>query len=127
MSEYLPYDEILFDKNNKLEDILNTPDDSDIVYFIDVHLKYPDNIKEKTKHFPLAPENKKINPDDFSDYMKEIKRDTYTQTKKLTCDWSDKKNYLVHYRMLKFYARHGMVVDKGHEIITFKQSKWLEK
>ena len=29
--------------------------------------------------------------------------------------------------MLKFYVRHGMVVDKVHEIIFFKQSKWLEK
>ena len=40
--------------------------------------------------------NKKINPDNFSDYMKEIQPDTYTQTKKLICDWSDKKNYLTH-------------------------------
>ena len=30
MSAYLPYDEIKFDNNVKLEDILNTPDDSDI-------------------------------------------------------------------------------------------------
>ena len=29
--------------------------------------------------------------------------------------------------MLKFYVRHGMRVDKCHEIISFKQSKWLEK
>ena len=29
--------------------------------------------------------------------------------------------------MLKFYIRHGMIVDKFHEIISFKQSKWLEK
>ena len=70
---------------------------------------------------------KKINPNDFSDYMKTIKPDTDTQTKKLICDRSDKKNYLIHYRMLKFYVRHGMVVDKVHETISFKQSKWLEK
>ena len=44
--------------------------------------------------------------------MKDIKLDSYTQTKKLIYDWSDKKNYLVHYRMLKFYVRHGMKVDK---------------
>ena len=30
MSQPLPYDEIEFDKNSKLEDILGTPDDSDI-------------------------------------------------------------------------------------------------
>ena len=59
--------------------------------------------------------------------MKEIKPDTYIQTKKVICDWSDKKNYLVHYRMLKFYLRHGMIVDKVHNIISFRQSRWLEK
>ena len=128
MSEPLPYDEIKFETDNVcLEDILNTPDDSDIGYFIEVDLKYPDNIKQKTKNFPFAPMNKKINPDNFNDYMKEMKPDTYTSTKKLICDWSDKKNYLVHYRILKFYIRHGMVVDKIHNIISFKQSRWLEK
>ena len=59
--------------------------------------------------------------------MNEIKPDNYTQCKKLICDWTDKKNYLIHYRMLKFYIKHGMVVDKVHEIISFKQSKWLNK
>ena len=29
--------------------------------------------------------------------------------------------------MLKLYVRHGMVVDKIHEIISFKQNKWLER
>ena len=126
MSEPLPYDEIKFDNNVDLEDILNTPDDSDIGYFIDVDLTYPDNIKEKTKNFPFCPE-KKFNPDNFNDYMKEIKSDTYIQTKKLLCDWSDKKNYLVHYRMLKFCIRHGMIVERVHNIISFRQSRWLEK
>ena len=127
MSEPLPYDEIKFDNDVNLEDIINTPDDSDIGYFVEVDLKYPDNIKEKTKNFPFAPENKKINPDNFNDYMKEIKSNNYIQTKKLICDRSDKKNYLGHYRMLKFYIRHGMIIDKVHNVISFSQSRWLEK
>ena len=97
MSEYLPYDEIKFDRNVKLEEFLNTPDDSNNVYFLEVNLKYPDNIKYETKTFPIAP--KKTSLDKFSYFMKEIKPDTFTQTKKLICDWSDRKNYLVHYRM----------------------------
>ena len=28
--------------------------------------------------------------------------------------------------MLKFYVRHGMIEEKIHEIISFKQSRWLE-
>ena len=59
--------------------------------------------------------------------MKEIIPDPNTQIKKLICDWSDKKNYLVLYRMLKFYIRHGMIVEKVHSVISFKQSRWLEK
>ena len=127
MSQPLPFDELKFDNNVKSEDILNTPDDSIIGYFNEVDLTYPNNIQEKTKNFPFAPVNKKINPDKFSDFMKEIKPDNYIQTKKLICDWFDKKNYLVHYRMLKFYLRTGMIVDKVHKMISFKQSSWLEK
>ena len=66
MSEMLPYDEIKFEKDICLEEILNTPDDSEIGYFLEVDLKYPDNIKEKTKNFAFAPVNKKSNPDDYS-------------------------------------------------------------
>ena len=127
MSEPLPYDEYKFDNKVKLEDILNTPDDSDIGYFIELDLTYPNNIKEKTKNFPFAPMNKKSNSDNFNDYMKEIKPDTYIQTNKLICDWSNKKNYLIHYKILKFYIRHGMIVDKVYNIISFRQSRWLEK
>ena len=42
-------------------------------------------------------------PDNFSDFMYEIKTDTYIQTKKLICDWTEKKNYLIQYRKLKFF------------------------
>ena len=45
----------------------------------------------------------------------------------MICDWTDKKKYLIHYRMLKLYVRHGMIVEKIHEIISFKQNRWLEK
>ena len=43
---------------NWLEEALNTSDDSDIGYFMEVDLKYPNKIKEKTKQFPFCPENK---------------------------------------------------------------------
>ena len=42
MSQPMPYDEIKNNRNVKLEEILKTTDDSDIVYFIEVDLKYPD-------------------------------------------------------------------------------------
>ena len=70
MSQPLPYDEIEMWHGhpdfymNKLDEIFHTPKNSDIGYFIEVDLKSPGNIKEKTMNFPFCPENKKINPDD---------------------------------------------------------------
>ena len=128
MSQALPYDNIKFETENVcLEEILNTPDDSDIGYFLEVDLEYPHNIRQKTENFPFAPENKTISKDDFGPYMKSIMPKNYVSHKKLICDWTDKKNYLIHYRMLKFYIRHGMKINKVHSVISFKQSKWLEK
>ena len=83
MSQPLPFDELKFHNNVKLEDILNTPDNSNFGYFIEVDLTNPNNIKEKTKNFPFASVNKKFNPDKFSDCMKEITPDTYIQIKKI--------------------------------------------
>ena len=69
MSQMLPYEEVEIRHGhpdfymNKLGVFLNTPGDSDIGYFIEVDLKFCDNIKEKSKNFPFSPENTKINPD----------------------------------------------------------------
>ena len=57
--------------------------------------------------------------------MKKIKPKKYTKSEKLICDWTDKKKYLIHSRMLKIDVRHGMVVEKIHENISLKQNKWL--
>ena len=56
MSQVLPYDEIEMWHGhpdlymNKLDEILKTPDDSDIVYFLEVDIRYTYNIK-KSKEF----------------------------------------------------------------------------
>ena len=36
------------------------------------------------------------------------------------------ENCSYHYKMLKFCVRHGMIVDKFHEMISFKQSNLLK-
>ena len=57
MSQWLPYDGIKFETENIcLEEILNTTDDSDIGYFLEVDPEYPHNIRDETRHFPFCPE-----------------------------------------------------------------------
>ena len=55
MSQPLPIDDIKFERNVCLEEMLNTPNDSDIGYFLQVDLYYPYNIRQKSKYSPLLP------------------------------------------------------------------------
>ena len=63
MSQFLPYDKIEMWHGHPvkywkwLDEIFNTPNDSEIGYFLEVDLKYLDDIKQKTKFFPFCPEN----------------------------------------------------------------------
>ena len=91
MSQPVAYQKIKFGKIVKLEDILNTLDDSDIGNFIKVDLKYPDTIRRKTANFPICPVNESMSKDKFSKPMKKLKSDNYTQPRKSICDWTDKK------------------------------------
>ena len=60
--------------------------------------------------------------------MKYIKLVDYTQIRKLFCDRTDKNNYLIRFKMTKFFISDGMIVDElHHEVISFRRCKWLEK
>ena len=80
---------------NKLEKILNTTHDSGVGCFNEVDSGYPDNIKEKTKNFPICPENKTVPKDKYNDYVMKLKPKNYTKAKILLCDWTDKENCLI--------------------------------
>ena len=65
--------------------------------------------------------------DYFDAYFSQTKPESYVSNKKSICDYTDKKKHLFHYRRLKFFVRHGMIVVKFHEIISFKQNKGMEE
>ena len=101
MSQLLPYDEIEMWHGHpdlymdKLGEVLETPDDNVVGYFIEVDPKYPDNIKKKTKNFPFAPENKILDKNKHNHYMKKIHPKKHTKSEKLKCDWTEKRKYLI--------------------------------
>ena len=83
MNQPLPYDETEISHGHpdphmkNLEEFLITPDNSDSGYFIENDLRYPDNIREKTKNFKIAPENKNSSKGKHNDYMKKIQPKNY--------------------------------------------------
>ena len=54
--------------------------------------------------------------------MKILKPKRFTQFGNLISVWSDKKNFLVQYRLLKFYVRHGMIVHKIQNLISLHKN-----
>ena len=51
----------------------------------------------------------------------------YKAVKKLLfCDQTNKRDYLCHYRNLKFYINYGMEVTKLKRVIRFKQKPWMK-
>ena len=131
MLMYLPTGNFQIYENNSITEsfvkkVLNTHDCSNTGYVLIVDLIHPDSIKYKSKNFPFCPENKKINPDNFTEYMKEHVPNPFRPTSKLICDQTNKEFYIVHYGNLKFYMRMGMIIKKVHRIVSFDQSPWLQ-
>ena len=132
MLQHLPTGIFQIYENNSItksfiNKVLNTHDCNNIGYVLIVDLIYPDNIKYKPKNFPYCPQNKSINPDNYTEFMKEHEPKPHRPTSKLICDQTNKEYYIVHYRNLKFYIRMGMIIKKVHRIVSFDQSPWLAK
>ena len=96
---------------------------------IGVDLEYPEILHDYHKDYSLAPEKIKIEDDMLSPYCSKIKNKYDIKSgniNKLTPNLMSKKNYVVHYRNLKYYLSQGLILKKVHRILEFKQSAWMK-
>ena len=91
------------------EFIKNYDEDSDKGYILEVDVKYPKHLHGLPEDLQFLPERMKIG-----------------KCKKLVCNLSDKKNYVVHIRSLKQALNHGLILKKVHRVIQFNQEAWLK-
>ena len=110
--------------------LLNVDVEGDVGYLLEVDLKYPSEIHDKTKDFPFAPEKLKIDKEHLSDFMNrqisDLGKTVKTYEKLLLTQW-DKPGYVVHFKLLQFYLRHGMQLQKIVRGIKFRQGAIFEK
>ena len=130
MTEYLPYGEFKwFEKVDKL-DVMSINEKSEIRYFLQVDLEYPNELHELHNDYPLTPEKLVVTNDMLSKYCKN-NADEYDikvgDVKKLIPNLKNKTKYVLHYKNLQLYLSLGMRLIKIHRVLKFKQSDWMKK
>jgi hypothetical protein len=98
-------------------------DDQDWGYVVEVDLDYLQELHDVHNGLPLAPEKMKITRDMLSFYQKEFS--PAVDVEKLVSNLMPKKNYVVHYRNLRFYLEMGMAVTTVHRVLRFRQRPWM--
>ena len=78
-------------------------------YFLEVDTKYPKELFNKQKDLPFLPNREKIN-----------------KAEKLVTTIEDKEKYVLHIAALKQALNHGLVLEKLHRVIEFRQEAWLK-
>ena len=131
MLEYLPYDEFEWLSDDEIDgiDFNCVGAENDVGSILEVDLKYPNVLHELHNDYPLAPEKLRVNKNMLSDYCLSIaeKYDVKVgDVAKLIPNLKDKSCFVLHYRTLQLYMSLGMVVEKIHRALKFKQSDWLK-
>ena len=123
MSQPLPYKNFTWSNNLSLDKIQTG------IYEVD--LSIPENLHNKFKGYPLAPEIKSIHENSLSKYQKYLNKKLNVKynekDKKLILDLLPKKNYKIYYKNLEYYMQLGIKVDKVHKILTFDEKPFLKE
>ena len=130
LSGYLPHGGFKWLKNVDGFDVNSVSVKSPTGYFLEVDLKYPDELHELHSDYPLAAEKLTVSSDMLSKYCKKI-ADEYEikvgDVKKIIPNVGNKTNYVVHYKNLQLYLSLGVKLTKIHRVLKFEQSDWMKK
>jgi hypothetical protein len=126
--EWVPHNDMqsIVDKLHLPEDHPDhIKDDAKVGYILEVDLAYPSCIHQRHNDLPLAPQKVKILRSMLSEYCGSFDNNDFVSTEKLVPNLFDKTKYVLHYRNLKLYLELGMVLTKTHQILQFRQEKWM--
>ena len=114
MSEYILHKDLKLKNSMDLKDILETPDDNDTGYLLEVDLHVPVKLHDKFQEFPPAPETLTPDIDWLTPYQQEIgfKTDIINNgvvhgANRLVPHLYDHKQYVIHYKTLKYIVGLG--------------------
>ncbi|XP_053990013.1 uncharacterized protein LOC128882439 [Hylaeus volcanicus] len=110
MCQPLPYAEFRWFDNVANFDVSSIAADSPTGYILEVDLEYQQRLHDIHADLPFCPTCAKP-PGKRED--------------KLLATLYDKQRYVIHYRNLQEFTRHGIRITKVHRVLQFAQSPWL--
>jgi hypothetical protein len=140
MRQNLPYQGFEWMKESEMRSLENDPReflkdanfDSKNGSFIECDLKVPEDLHSIYDEFPLGPEKRKVKYSMLSPYQKTIAEknklnlNVTLKSERLILTLEDKKNYIVHSTVLKYYLDHGLILEKVHRALKFEQAAFLK-
>lgn len=105
-------------------EIMGWDDEGDLGYVLCVDLDYPVELHMRDSDYPLAPEKISVRHEQLSPYQKQLIETlglSYNdKNEKLAQHLGPRKRYIIHYRLLKFYLRKGMILKRIRKVIQFQ-------
>ena len=127
MVQPLPHSDIKFVDDITLEKILNTPDDSEIGYMVECDIEFPEELHDKFRQFPPAPESCRPKQEWMTPFQTELmnKVNAKLNSNKLVPHLFKHNDYVLHYRNFKYIIELGAIVTLKR-VVSFKQSCWMK-
>jgi hypothetical protein len=126
MSQSLPYYQFTWMREDQFHavDWLVETDVQPYAHFVECDLHYPDELHNLHDDYPLAPVRIVLEDHLLSerqDALLSQHAESYTATAKLIPNFFEKTKMFLHYRNLRFYLQHGLVVTKVHRGTRLRQ------
>ena len=132
MQEYLPLKDFEWMDQDELivEELMKLPFDGKVGCIVECTLLYPFILHEDHSDYPLAPVKTKINYHELSPLARSIcdqhKLKSSLGAEKLLATFCRRESYVLHYRVLQLYVKHGMIVEKIHRGLRFTQEPFMK-
>jgi len=116
------------DCNNLIKRLPDLSINDEFGFIAEVDLKIPEHLHDIFDDFPLAP----IRQADcqISQYMEILwnknENCKYKRQEKLFLTHEDKNNYVIHFALLQFFLKLGVILTKIHRAISFHQEPFFK-
>ena len=121
--EKLPLSEFAFITEVTIQEVLDTPDNASVGYFVEVDLSYPPGLHDDHRNFPMAPTKDIVEEVWLGEYQLNFKEQHNLPTskvKKLLQTFFDKERYVLQFRQENWLSPYITLNSENRQVAANK-------